>query len=183
MLGRRWMVWTCGATLACALLVVTGCGKGGDNPPEITSHPANQTVTEGQTATFSVTATGSPALTYQWKKNAVDIGGATASDHTTPATTLADDGAQFTCVVTNALGSVESNPATLTVDMAPVQITSHPSDQSVTESETATFSVRSEGNFAMGRSEPSPTAVKRSVRYSSFVRLRRNDKEPMVWRS
>ncbi|MEK9139245.1 MAG: immunoglobulin domain-containing protein, partial [Bacteroidota bacterium] len=87
----------------------------GTVPPTITTHPLNQTVTEGQTATFSVTATGTPSPTYQWQKNNVDISGATSASHTTPATILADNGATFRCVVSNVAGTVTSNSATLTV--------------------------------------------------------------------
>ena len=50
----------------------------------ITTQPASQTVTAGQTATFSVTATGTAPLSYQWKKNGAAISGATASSYTTP---------------------------------------------------------------------------------------------------
>ena len=57
-------------------------------PPAITAQPADQTVTEGQTATFSVTATGSSPISYQWQQNFVDIPGATGTSYTTPATTL-----------------------------------------------------------------------------------------------
>ena len=44
-------------------------------PPAITAQPANKSVTAGQTATFSVTATGTGTLTYQWFKNGVGISG------------------------------------------------------------------------------------------------------------
>ncbi|MCX8004390.1 MAG: immunoglobulin domain-containing protein [Burkholderiaceae bacterium] len=115
--------------------------------PSITAHPQNQTVTAGQTATFSVTAAGSAPLSYQWRRNGTDIAGATASTYTTPATTLADNGAQFTVVVSNAAGSVTSNPATLTVQAAPVppSITAQPQSASVTEGQTATFTVTATG--------------------------------------
>ncbi|NMD35308.1 MAG: hypothetical protein GYA73_05435, partial [Planctomycetes bacterium] len=63
----------------------------------------------------AVTAQGSPPLAYRWRKNGFDIPGATASFHTTPPVTLADDGAVFTCVVSNAHGSAASNGAVLTV--------------------------------------------------------------------
>ena len=102
-------------------MLFMGCGDdggGGEDSPTITTHPSNDTVIEGQTATFTVAATGSGTLTYQWKKNGGNVvggaGGTTAS-YTTPATTPVDDGAQFNCVVTNTGGSTESNPATLTV--------------------------------------------------------------------
>jgi hypothetical protein len=87
-------------------------------PPTITMQPASQTVTAGQTATFSVAATGTAPLAYQWKKNGTAISGATSSTYTTPATTTSDNGAQFTVVVTNSAGSATSTAATLTVNAA-----------------------------------------------------------------
>ena len=83
--------------------------------PSITSQPSNKSVFAGQTATFSVTATGTATLTYQWSKNGSAIGGATSSTYTTPAETTADNNAQFTVAVSNSTGSVTSSPATLTV--------------------------------------------------------------------
>ncbi|MDC0713634.1 discoidin domain-containing protein [Stigmatella sp. ncwal1] len=83
--------------------------------PTITTQPTSKTVAVGQTATFSVAASGSGTLTYQWRKNGATIAGATATSYTTPTTTVADSGAQFTVVVTNAGGGVISNAATLTV--------------------------------------------------------------------
>src|SRR5712671_4226340 len=56
----------------------------------ITTQPASQTVTAGQTATFMVAATGAGTLTYQWKKNSTSISGATGSSYTTPVTTSSD---------------------------------------------------------------------------------------------
>jgi hypothetical protein len=86
--------------------------------PSITTQPASQTVTAGQTAAFTVTATSTTTVTYQWNKNGTAIGGATAASYATPATTIADSGAQFTVTVTNAVGSITSNAATLTVNAA-----------------------------------------------------------------
>ena len=54
-------------------------------PPSITQHPSDQTVFENQSATFSVTATGSSPLSYQWQRDGADIAGATNSSYTTPA--------------------------------------------------------------------------------------------------
>src|SRR6185436_9689126 len=81
--------------------------------PTITTHPANKTAVVGQTATFSVTASGTSPFTYQWQKNAVNIAGATGASYTTPATTAADNGATFRVVVSNSVGSATSNNATL----------------------------------------------------------------------
>ncbi len=90
-----------------------------NTPPAITTGPAPATVTAGQAATFSVTASGSPTLLYQWYTNNAAIGGAKASSYTTPATTTNDSGAAFKVIVTNAYGAVTSAVATLTVNAVP----------------------------------------------------------------
>ena len=101
----------------------SGTVNGGAIAPYISTQPANQTVSVGQTATFSVGAAGTPPLTYQWQKNGADIPGATSSSYTTPVTTSADSGAMFRVVITNSAGSVTSNSATLTVSTGPVAST------------------------------------------------------------
>ena len=87
----------------------------GQVPPSVTQQPANQAVMVGQTATFTVGASGAQTLHYQWQRNAVDIPGANAASYTTPPASLADNGAQFRCVVTNGFGTATSDSATLTV--------------------------------------------------------------------
>ena len=88
--------------------------------PVIIQSPKSLSVFTGATATFNVTATGA-GLTYQWQSKLAgagsfsDIAGAVSSSYTTPVTTLADDGTQFRCVVTNSQGSANSSPATMTV--------------------------------------------------------------------
>jgi hypothetical protein len=117
-------------------------------PPAITTQPTGQTVTVGQSATFTVTATGTATLTYQWKKNGSAISGATSASYTTPATTNSDSGAQFTVTVTNSVGNVTSNAATLTVN-APPTITTQPASQTVTAGQTATFTVTATGTATL----------------------------------
>jgi glucose/arabinose dehydrogenase len=85
--------------------------------PAILTNPVDQTVIEGQTATFSVVASGDAILSYQWQRDGLDVGGATNPSYTTPTTTLADTGATFRCVVTNSVTSVTSASATLTVNV------------------------------------------------------------------
>lgn len=118
-----------------------------DPAPAITSQPASQTITAGQTATFSVTASGTAPLNYQWQKNGVSISGATSSSYTTPAETTSDNGVQFAVVVSNSAGTATSNSAVLTVNPAPVapSITTQPSSKTITAGQTATFSVSASG--------------------------------------
>src|SRR5438128_839849 len=115
--------------------------------PGITTQPVNQSVTAGQTATFTVAATGTAPLSYQWQKNSTAIAGATSSTYVTPATTTADSGATFNVVVSNSKGSVTSGPATLTVSAAAVAptISTQPTNQTVTAGQTATFTVAATG--------------------------------------
>jgi hypothetical protein len=83
--------------------------------PQITSHPSHQTVSTGGNATFSVGASGSGPLSYQWRKNGSNIAGATNASYTVSSAQLSDSGSSYSVVVTNSAGSVISNPATLTV--------------------------------------------------------------------
>jgi hypothetical protein len=80
----------------------------------IANQPVDQSIPMGLSATFAVTATGS-SLQYQWAKNGAVIAGATGSSYTTPATTFADTGADFSVTVSNSAGTVTSNAASLTV--------------------------------------------------------------------
>src|SRR5580704_4399513 len=64
------------ATSNAAILTVTSTQQG-NTAPQIIMQPSSQTVTAGQSATFTVVATGSPTLTYQWQKNGANIAGAT----------------------------------------------------------------------------------------------------------
>lgn len=93
-----------------------GGGGGSGAAPAITTNPQSVAVQEGETAAFTVVATGSGTLSYQWRKDGADIAGATNPSYTTPPTTLADDGASFTVVSSNSLGSATSAPAILTVN-------------------------------------------------------------------
>ena len=119
--GTRAVACAAARTFAFALLAI-GCGgsapAGGGNSgqaPQITTAPQSVSVSVGATATFSVVATGSAPIAFQWSRNATQIPGATGSSYTTPATALADSGASFDVVASNATGTVTSAPATLTV--------------------------------------------------------------------
>ena len=134
---------------------VTGSLSGGSTvtTPNITVQPSDNTVTEGQGATFTVEASaGSETPTYQWQQstdsgsNWTNIESATSAKYTTEATTTSMSGNQYRCVVTGSGVSVISAPATLTVNAAATTITTQPSNVTVTEGETATFSVTATGS-------------------------------------
>src|SRR5271154_1225175 len=135
---------------AVAVLGICGCAAGtasngtGDSKlvaVSITAQPANQSVSVGQAATFTVSASGSAPIAYQWQKNAANIVGATAASYTTPPAAAADSGTMFNVVVSNTMGSVTSNAATLTVNSsnAAPTITTQPVNQTVAAGQTATF--------------------------------------------
>lgn len=93
-------------------------------PLSIVVQPANQTVSAGSYVMFSVVASGTGPLTYQWAETfealTTNINGATDSAYLTGATGAGDNGDQFFCVVTDACGNtVMSNVATLTVKLSP----------------------------------------------------------------
>jgi glucose/arabinose dehydrogenase len=86
----------------------------GSSAPVITNQPQSISVPQGNQASFSVTATGTPPLSYQWRKNTVDIQGATSSTYTIASVVPADAG-NYSVVVSNTAGSVTSDAAVLTV--------------------------------------------------------------------
>lgn len=111
--------------------------------PTILSQPVSQVVAQGQLATFSVSATGTPAPTFQWRKNGLSIAGATAARFNVNGATSADAGS-YDVVITNIAGSRTSDTVTLTVNApvigAPV-ITQQPVGQSVPVDTAVTLSV------------------------------------------
>lgn len=113
--------------LALVALLALGCGGGGSGggssaptpvAPSITTQPAAVSVAGGQTAQFSVVATGTSPLGYQWQANGQDVAGATAASYTTAPTAAADDGSAYTVIVSNTVGSVTSASARLSVTAA-----------------------------------------------------------------
>jgi hypothetical protein len=129
--------------------------------PQVTSQPANQTGVAGGSAAFTAAAAASPTAAVQWQVST--NGGATFSNLTdgtgvagsaTPTLiltglTTAQNGSQYRAVFSNASGTVTSNAASLTVNVAP-QITTQPSNQSGVVAGTATFTAAASGS-------PTPT--------------------------
>ena len=117
-------------------------------PPSITTEPVSQDVIVGQTATFSITATGTDPLSYQWLENGTVIDGATSSSYTTPPATSSDDRSLFTVVVTNDAGATASNTGTLNVHTTStaVAITVSPTSATVAPGSTQLFVATVTGN-------------------------------------
>jgi len=149
--------------LLCALLMgmsisLLACGYSGTPPgytrppngnaPAITQQPASAAVTAGQAATFSVMATGTAPLSYQWYMNSA-AAGTNSSSFTIAAATVGQTGGQVYVTVTNAVGSATSATVTLTVNAtasAPV-ITQQPASVTVTVGQAAAFSVMAAGTL------------------------------------
>jgi hypothetical protein len=138
-------------TAVLAALSLGGCtglvGVSQPVAPSLMVQPASVTVTAGQPATFNVSVSGTAPISYQWRKNTVNILGATAASYTTPATATTDNGSKFDIVVGNSVGSITSAPATLTVNAAVAPtIMTQPANQMVIAGQTATFSVVASGS-------------------------------------
>ncbi|HRU67821.1 MAG TPA: immunoglobulin domain-containing protein [Bacteroidia bacterium] len=112
--------------------------------PAITTHPSNLTVCTGQSATFSVTASGTSPLTYEWYKNSTKITGATNYFYTI-SSAAQGDAASYYCVVTNGCGTAQSNSASLTVNTPP-NITAQYGTATICSGQSNTFSVTVSGS-------------------------------------
>ena len=108
--------------------------------PTITLQPVSQSVTEGSKVTFTVSATGTAPLSYQWRHDGVDFFGQTSTNLTISSANTSSAGT-YTVAVSNAAGSVTSSGATLTVNLIPPSITSQPKGQTVAAGSDVTFVV------------------------------------------
>ena len=125
--------------------------------PAITQQPANATVTVGQSATFTVMATGTAPLTYQWFLNGT-AAGTNSGTYTISQTTLAQTGAQIYVTVTNAVNTATSQTVTLTVNAvqtSSVNVLTYHNDvartgQNLNESILTTANVKSVGFGLVG---------------------------------
>lgn len=115
------------------------------SPPAILLHPASQNASAGQNVSFHVSATGSPPLLFQWRKDGAALGGATNASLTLPDVQPVAAGS-YSVVITNGAGTVTSNAASLTVALAPPVITAHPVSLATNVGQAATFSVAATGS-------------------------------------
>lgn len=138
--NRFWLLrpWSRLVITACMAAALQACGGGGSGdavsappapspdpsvpapqPVGISTGPASQSVAEGSTAVFSVTATGDAPLAYQWQRNGSAVPNATSSTYTFGPAQRTDHLSVFTVRVSNGQGSVTSSSATLSVQAIP----------------------------------------------------------------
>jgi autotransporter passenger strand-loop-strand repeat protein len=146
------------ATVSSRPRLLVTYSTGAATAPSITTQPANQTVTAGQTATFTAAASGAPTPTMQWQVSTNggatwgNIAGATATTFTVTSTTTSQSGVEYRAVFTNSAGSATTSAATLTVNAPAVApaITLNPQSQTVTAGSTVTLTAAASGT-------PTPT--------------------------
>ncbi|MBI4663155.1 MAG: immunoglobulin domain-containing protein [Verrucomicrobia bacterium] len=136
-------------TSAAATLAVTAPAT----PPAITQQPQSQSVTTGANVTFTVAATGTEPLSFQWKLNGADLPGATSATLTLSNVQSANAG-EYAVVITNAAGSATSSTAALTVNQ-PTPPSLAVSDTAVTEGNSGTINAV----FIISLSAPSSQTV------------------------
>jgi hypothetical protein len=117
-------------------------------PPGITTQPQSQTVTEGQNVTFSVVASGTTPLGYQWYFNGAALSGATSSTLIL-SNVQTNNAGSYMAGVSNVAGSATSAAATLTVYVPP-GITTQPQSQTMIQGRNASFSVVASGTTPLG---------------------------------
>ena len=120
--------WTYAGIVAltgCALVALHGCGGDSSSSdssssststsaPSITTQPSSVSVSSGSSATFTVVASSSTTMSYQWYKDSTAISGATSASYTISSASSSDAGSYYV-VVTNSAGSTTSSTATLTI--------------------------------------------------------------------
>jgi hypothetical protein len=120
--------------------------------PVIVAQPAAQSTAPGGSVIFMVAASGNGTLGYQWKKDGVDILGATQASYTITSATPSHAG-DYSCIVTNRLGATSTSTATGSAALAvtpgtptPPVISSQPAAVTVAAGDSASFAVAATGN-------------------------------------
>jgi M6 family metalloprotease-like protein len=117
-------------------------------PAYVLAPPTNTAVLAGNTATFSVTAGGTPPFSYQWRFNGTNISGATDSTLSVPNAQFTSQG-NYSVVITNAFGLTISSNATLTVNTPPF-FTAQPVGRVASVASPAAFAVGVAGTPPFG---------------------------------
>jgi hypothetical protein len=117
-------------------------------PPTITTQPQSQAVTQGQGVVFSVSASSSGSISYQWYFNGVSLGGAANSSTYSINNVITGNAGNYTVVLANSTGSATSAVATLTVFVPPA-IQTQPQSQAVMQGQNVSFSVMASGSMPL----------------------------------
>ena len=131
--------------------------------PSITTQPGNATVKVGETATFTIAATGTD-LTYQWQIDRndgngwVNIAGATATSYTTSTVDISCNGIKYQCVVSNLAGTVTSNTAVLTV-----------TENSTPDPDPIDYNILDGANSSWTQNSDGSLSIRGSGAFSKFV--------------
>lgn len=131
--------------------------------PSITTQPGNATVKVGETATFTLAASGT-ALTYQWQIDRndgngwVNIAGATATSYTTSTVDISCNGFKYQCVVSNLAGTVTSNTAVLTV-----------TENSTPDPDPIDYNILDGANSSWTQNSDGSLSIRGSGAFSKFV--------------
>lgn len=128
--------------------------------PTITTQPSSVTVNPGQTASFTVVASGTPAPTYQWRKDGTAITGATNATYSVASAQLSDAGS-YTVVASSSTGTVTSNAAVLVVNVVP-SISTQPASVTVAAGQAASLTVAAVGSAPLSyqwRRDGAPIAI------------------------
>ncbi|MDP1831738.1 MAG: hypothetical protein Q8K67_06745 [Geothrix sp.] len=151
-----------GVALVLIIGLLSACGGGGGGgapapvpavPPAIAAQPSAVVVADGSSANFNVTATGDAPLAYQWRRDGLDlVDAAGVAGAKSPALTLVApygfNASQVSVRVSNAVGSVVSSNALLTVTPLAPAIATQPANVTVIANAPATFSVVISGGTA-----------------------------------
>ena len=130
----------------------------------ITTQPLGQTLCEGDNVHFMVSASGSEPITYQWKKDNVNILSANSNTFSINNITIGDAGA-YTCTVTGTCGVTTSNPANLMINPR-INIAVQPSNVTICEDNTAIFSLTAAGSNLLYKWKYNGSYISDGVRIS-----------------
>lgn len=131
-------------------------------PPAITANPTDITVMEGETAAFSVSATGSAPLYYHWTRDGAAVEDATNATYSITSL-LVDNGATFSCTVSNLSGAVTSAAALLTVTNKPTPVITSPAVRAIVGTNVTVTVVPPTGSIIWGLTETLPEGVTPTV--------------------
>jgi len=107
--------------------------------PVVLVHPDSREVPCGSAFSLAVTAAGNPAPTFRWRRDGLDIPGATSNLFT--ATASPETRGTYDCVVASVCGTTVTSTATITTSGTPIEINAHPSDLAVAIGAPATLDV------------------------------------------